>query len=292
VRKITEILGGGRRTLSFELFPPGTLRGRKQLFRAAERLTRLGPDFFSVTYGAGGSTARGTLEIAVELQRRFAVPVLHHYTCIGHTREVIRGALGAMAAAGIRNVLAMRGDVPRGQPNYRAGPDEPRFGYELVQMIRQFGDLFAVGVPGFPERHRETPTERLDSQYLKLKQDVGAEFVITQLFFDNADYGRYVERIRAAGVTMPIIPGVLPITDYDRLTEFCRLCRATVTDAIRRTFEPLRGDKARTLAAGIETATNQCRDLLDRGAPGLHFFCLNRSEPVATIVGGLKHSLV
>jgi len=288
MRKITEIFAQRRRTLSFELFPPKTERGRQALFAAAEALAELRPDFFSVTYGAGGSTASGTLDIAVELQRRFGLPVLHHYTCIRHTRAAIRRALQVMASSDIRNILAMRGDPPRDQPEYTPGPDEPRLGRELIQIIREFGDLFAVGVPGFPEKHVNAPTKELDSLYLKIKQDDGAEFVITQFFFDNEDYFGYVRRVRDVGVTMPILPGILPITDYDKLVSFCRTCGATLSRSIRRALEPIRRDGQEVYARGIELLTRQCRDLLDRGAPGLHFFCLNRAEPVLTIVNGLR----
>jgi len=288
MRKITDIFARKRRTLSFELFPPKTAPGARRLFETAETLAELAPDFFSVTYGAAGSTATGTLRIAVELQERFGIPVLHHYTCIGHTRAVIRQCLQVMAQSGIRNILAMRGDPPRDRPNYRPGPDEPRFGHELVRLIREFGDFFAVGVPGFPEKHPNTPTQELDSLYLKVKQDAGAEFVITQLFFDNEDYHGFVRRVRRAGVTIPILPGILPITDYDKLVNFCRLCGATLTEPIRRTFEPIRWDLRQTRARGIDVVARQCRELLEAGAPGLHFFCLNHSEPTATIVKSLK----
>ena len=292
MQKLTQIFQRRRQTLSFEFFPPKTDRAREALFATAEKLMELGPDFFSVTYGAAGATTKGTLDTAVELQRRFRIPVLHHYTCIKHPRETIRQCLKVMATSGIRNILAMRGDPPRDEPNYRPGPDEPRFGYELVQIIREFGDYFAVGVPGFPEKHALAPTRQLDSLYLKVKQDAGADFVITQLFFDNSVYHDYVRRVREAGVTLPILPGILPITDYDKLVSFCELCGATVTEPIRRTFEPIRHDPAAVRARGIDVVTRQCRELLEQGAPGLHFFCLNRAECVTPIVHGVKAFVV
>ena len=287
MRKIIDLLRT-KRTLSFEFFPPKTDEGRAKLYEAAEKFAALGADFFSVTYGAGGSTSKATLEILTELYRRTHLPVMHHFTCVGHGRKAIAEAMAAMRAADVCNVLAMRGDLPVDQSLYAPLGDEPRFGYELVELLREEDDFFCVGVPGFPEGHVHTPTRQLDSQYLKIKQDAGAEFVITQLFFNNAEFDDYIVRTAHAGVTMPIVPGILPITDFDKLVKFCDICGAALTPAIVKTFAPLAGNAQATLEMGIDVVTRQCQELLDRGCRGLHFFCLNKYEPVATIVGRLK----
>ncbi len=281
--KITNIFAHKERTFSFEFFPPKDERVLVGLYQTASELADVGAEFFSVTYGAAGSTNRATLTIATELQRRFHKPVIHHLTSIRHSYTDLRGILARIKQAGICNVLVMRGDPPRDDPQYQTGPDEPQFGYQLVQICRELGDWFAVGVPGFPEGHTRPPTKDLDSRYLKVKQDAGAEFAITQLFFDNQDYYDYVERCRRVGVTMRLIPGILPITDYAKLVRFCGLCGVRIPEFIRNTFEPLADDPQATYKRGVEMIIEQCRDLLAHGAPGLHFFCLNKVEPAATI---------
>lgn len=288
MKKVTEIFKEKEKTYSFEFFPPKTEEGRAHLYEVARALSDLGADFFTVTYGAAGSTSKATLEIVKELDARLGKPVIHHYTCVKHTYDDLRIALDELKRAGIRNILAMRGDPPRDEPNYKPMHNEPRFGYELVKLIRQhYGDWFVVGVPGFPEGHILTPTRELDSRYLKIKQDAGAEFVITQLFFDNNLYTEFVERVRKEGVTIRIIPGVLPITDYKKMTQFCDLCGATIPPSISDIFEPLQDNPGETYKRGLGIVTKQCIDLLERGAPGLHFFCLNKTEPVSTIYKSL-----
>ena len=290
MKKVTDIFEHKDRTFSFEFFPPKTDAGCGRLHEAADALAELGADFFSVTYGAGGSTSKSTLEIVRELQRRLSLPGVHHYTCVRHDYDDIRRALEEMRRAGVRNILAMRGDPPRERPNYRPGPNELRFGYQLVELIHQQHDgWFSVGVPAFPEGHVLTPTKDMDSKYVRVKQDAGAEFIITQLFFDNAVYREFRERIAGEGVTLRAIPGILPITDYRKLVEFCDVCGATVPPSLRDIFEPIQDDPAETARRGLEIVTRQCQDLLDTcGAPGLHFFCLNKTEPVSTIVKSLR----
>ncbi len=288
MEKITDIFARKERTFSFEFFPPKNESGVAEIYQTAAELVNLGADFFSVTYGAGGSTNKATLAIATELQRRFGKPVVHHLTCIGHSRASLHGILARLKESGICNILAMRGDPPQDIPYYRPGDDEPRFGYQLVQICREFGDWFAVGVPGFPEGHPQTPAKELDSQYLKIKQGAGAEFVITQLFFENQDYYDYVKRCRQAGITMRLIPGILPITDYAKLVRFCQICGANIPEFVHETFQPISDDPEAIRKQGIKMVTGQCRDLLAHGAPGLHFFCLNKLEPTATIYRAIK----
>ncbi len=283
VEKVTDIFGRKDTTVSVEFFPPKSEKGAAKVFETAQEFAYLGVDFFAITYGAGGSTNVSTLQYAADLQDRFNIPVIHHLTCVKHTRDELRELLGKLQTAGIRNVLAMRGDPPADEPGYVPSLDEPKFGYELVQIVREFGDAFACGVPGFPEGHTQTPTKELDSEYLRIKQDSGADFVITQLFFDNRDYYQYIDRCKEAGVTIRLIPGILPITDYYKLLKFCKICGATMHDSIRDAFEPIADDPEAVYEKGIEVVTAQCKDLLAAGAPGLHFFCMNHFEPVRTI---------
>ncbi len=287
MRKITEIFAEKERTYSFEFFPPKTDKGMQSLYATAEALADKA-DFFNVTYGAGGSSSKATFEIAVELQKRFGRPVVHHFTCVQHTYSQIARALDEFKRSDIRNILAMRGDPPLEEPNYRPGPEEPKFGYELVKLIRQHDGFFAVGVAGFPEGHPQTPTKELDSRYLRIKQDAGADFVITQLFFDNTLYYEFRDRVRAEGVTLRLLPGILAITDYRRLVEFCQRCGATVPQFVVDAFEPLAGDPEATRKKGIDFAIRQCQDLLDNGSPGLHLYCLNKTEPATTIYNAVS----
>jgi methylenetetrahydrofolate reductase (NADPH) len=282
--KITEIFQQKPRTLSFEFFPPKTDKGRANLFAAAEALMDLRPDFFSVTYGAGGSTSKSTLEIVCELQDTHGIPVMHHFTCTKHTREHIRQQLNEMMARDVHNILALRGDPPADEPHYTPGPDEPRYAFELVRLVRERADWFDVGVAVFPEGHIETPNIDLDSMYTRIKQEMGANFGITQLFFESSLYSRFVARLRDAGVTMRLIPGVLPITNYPRLLDFCETCGASVPPIVHELFGPLAEDLDATLEKGKQFAVEHSRALLDAGAPGLHFYCLNKPQPVTDIL--------
>ncbi|MCD4825747.1 MAG: methylenetetrahydrofolate reductase [Phycisphaerae bacterium] len=287
VKKISDIFDTKPRTLSFEFFPPKTDKGRDNLFAAAEKLMELQPDFFSVTYGAGGSTSKSTLDIVQELQRRHDIPVMHHFTCTKHSRVEIREQLNEMMASDIHNIMALRGDPPADEPHYEPGPDEPRYAFELIKIIRERAGWFTVGVAAFPEGHLDTPTKELDSLYTRVKQDVGADFAITQVFFETELYRQFADRMAAAGITMRLIPGILPITNYQRLCQFCETCGATVSPGIHDTFSPLADDLDATGRKGIEVVTEQCRTLLALGAPGLHFYCLNKPEPVTTIHNAL-----
>lgn len=287
-RKITDIFLERPRTLSFEFFPPKTPKGMDNLFLTAGELAALNADFFSVTYGAGGSTSAQTFEAIEGLIQRFDIPLVHHFTCIKHTWDSIRAEVERMKRVGVRNIMALRGDPPSTEPDYKFRPDQPRFAYQLIEMIREHDNHFAIGVATFPEGHPLTPTLELDSYFLKMKQDAGADFALTQFFFDNATYYELVYRARKAGVTMRIVPGILPVTNYENLLKFAASCRAGVPKFVREAFEPIKDDPEATLKKGIDFAVRQCQDLLDRGAPGLHFYCLNRTEPVKTIIDRLR----
>lgn len=288
MKKITDIFAKKEKTFSFEFFPPKTDKGRDKLAETAAFFAQQGADFFSVTYGAGGSESKATLDVVLNLLYHHDVPVMHHLTCVKHTFDDIRKQLAGMQRVGVQNIMALRGDPPANDPGYKPGPDHPRFGYELIKLIREHGDWFSIGVPGFPEGHPLTPTLDLDSKYLKVKQDCGADFVVTQVFFDNHLYYDYLKRTAREGVAMRVIPGILPITDYAKLVQFCQTCGATIPQWIHDTFAPLKDDPEATLQKGIDVVTRQCQDLLDHGAPGLHFYCLNKIEPTTAIFMALK----
>lgn len=274
-----------RPVFSFEIYPPKTQKGLADMWGAVEELVPLGPDYVSVTYRAGGSSAKATLEISREVQRRFGVPVMHHLTLVNQTVAELTDVIGRVRDAGIVNVLALRGDPPAemgGQ--FRKVEGGLEYSYELIDLLRQIGgDTFCIGVAGFPEGHVNCPSKELDSRYLAEKVAHGGDFVVTQLFFDSAVYSEYLERTAKAGVTVPIVPGLLPITDYGRLLKFCETCGAYICEDVHRVFRPIAADLDATARLGTEFAVRQCEDLLTRGAPGIHFYSLNKAEPVRTI---------
>lgn len=289
MEKISEVFKRKERTYSFELFPPKTAQGFTTLRKTIGQLAALKPDFISCTYGAGGGNRGRTLDVVQHIQDAHRVIGLAHLTCVLHTKDEIRDIVEEIKSRGIQNVLALRGDPPRDNPGWQ--PDEKNFKYssELCAFIRKhFGGYFSIGVAGFPEGHILCPDKDLDARYLKTKIDNGADFVITQLFFDNTEYFDYVKRLRDLGVAARVIPGILPITNYPGLVKFCGLCGATVTDEVKKIFEPIRNDKDATLEEGIRFAVRQCRELLDGGAPGLHFYCLNKADPTAAILAQIK----
>jgi methylenetetrahydrofolate reductase (NADPH) len=285
MKKLTEIFKSKPRTFSFEIFPPKTDKGYESLLETLEDLSTLPFDFISVTYGAGGSSRDRTLEIVRLIQEKYHIPALHHFTCVLHTRRDIKRIIDEIKSHDIRNLLALRGDPPRDQPDWRPGPDNFKYSSELVKFIRDhYGDHFAIGVAGFPEGHPLAPSREFDVEILKRKIAAGGDFVMTQLFFDNRDYFDYVKRVRALGVNVRITPGILPITNYEGAVNFCKGCGAAVPQKVHDLFRPIAHDKDQTLEVGTRFAIEQCRELLAGGAPGLHFYSLNKTEPVRSIV--------
>lgn len=285
MNKISQLFEGRPRSFSFELFPPKTPEGHAKLLQTIERMCVLKPDFFSCTYGAGGGSRDKTLDIVEHIQNTHGVCAMAHLTCVLHTRDEIKNVLNDMKRRRICNVLALRGDAPKENPNWQPGPDNFKYSSDLVQFIRrEFGEHFGIGVAGFPEGHLLAPDRDFDARILKGKVDVGADFVITQLFFDNRDYFEYTARLKNLGVQARIIPGILPITDYAALMRFCGLCGASIPPAVHEIFKPIADSPEKTLEAGIAFAVRQCRELLQAGAPGLHFYTLNKLSPVDTIL--------
>lgn len=273
------------RTVSFELFPPKTPEGYEKLLVTIVQLCALKPDFISCTYGAGGGSRDKTLDIVEHIQKTHGVAAVAHLTCVLHTKDEIKAILEDIKRRGISRVLALRGDPPKENPDWKPGPDNFRYSSDLVAFIRaHFGKYFEIGVAGFPEGHALAPSRDADARYLKIKMDAGADYVITQLFFNNADYFDYVKRLRKLGVDQRVIPGILPIMDYQALMRFCGSCGASIPDEVHQIFRPIAGDADKTMAAGIEFCVKQCRQLLGQGAPGLHFYTLNKLSPTDIIL--------
>jgi methylenetetrahydrofolate reductase (NADPH) len=281
----------GEPVFSFEFFPPKTDEGVKQLFATVEALRPLGPAFVSVTYGAGGSTRQRTLDLVTRLKRETEVEAMAHVTCVGASRQEIARLLDEVAEAGVQNVLALRGDPPRGQTRFESHPDGFQHASELVTFIREEPRWrFCVGAAAYPEGHVETRDLARDLANLKVKVDAGADFLITQLFFQNAYYFRFVERARAAGIGVPILPGIMPFSNVDQVERFTAMCGAVIPPALRAAMEVRREDPEAAMQLGVAYAALQCGDLLRRGAPGVHFYTLNRSPATRAIVAALRAS--
>lgn len=286
---VTDLFKTKTRTFSFELFPPKTPEGYVKLIDTIGTLAALSPDFFSCTYGAGGGSRGRTLDIVEHIQTAHHIPAVAHLTCVLHTQDEIKGILKEMQRRGISNVLALRGDPPKENPNWQPGPENFLYSRDLVRFIRStFGKKFGIGVAGFPEGHVLARDRDFDADVLKGKIDAGADFVITQIFFNNEDYATYVARLRTLGVTARVIPGILPITDYAALQRFCTLCGASIPQHVHDIFRPIADDPVKTLDAGIRFAIAQCKDLLAHGAPGLHFYTLNKVAPVDQILNAVR----
>jgi methylenetetrahydrofolate reductase (NADPH) len=293
--KVTDILRFARERgepiFSFEFFPPKTDDGVRQLFETVDLLRPLGPAFVSVTYGAGGSTRQRTIELVTRLKRETEVEAVAHITCVGASRQEIAEVLDEVAAAGVQNVLALRGDPPRGQASFQPHPDGFRYASELIAFIRaEKRWKFCVGAAAYPEGHVETRDLVQDLSNLKRKVDAGADFLVTQLFFHNSAYFRFLERARAAGIGAPILPGIMPLTNVDQIERFTAMCGAAIPSPLRAAMEVRRTDPDAALQLGVAYASLQCADLLRRGAPGIHFYTLNRSPSTRAIVAALRSS--
>jgi methylenetetrahydrofolate reductase (NADPH) len=282
----------GEPVFSFEFFPPKTDDGVRQLFETVEALRPLAPSYVSVTYGAGGSTRQRTLELVKRLKRDTEVEAMAHLTCVGASREELAAVLDELAEAGIQNVLALRGDPPRGETSFTPHPEGFRYASELVAFIRARPERwrFCLGAAAYPEGHVETRDLAADLANLKLKVDAGADFLVTQLFFENAHYFRFAERARAAGIAVPIIPGIMPFTNVDQTERFTAMCGAAIPPPLRAAMEVRRADADSARDLGVAYATLQCAELLRRGAPGIHFYTLNRSTSTRAIVAALRAS--
>ncbi|PWB42133.1 MAG: methylenetetrahydrofolate reductase [NAD(P)H] [Rhodocyclales bacterium] len=268
-----------QRTISFEFFPPQTPEGMDKLRAAWRQLAQLKPAFFSCTFGAGGSTRDRTLETVLDIQSE-GLPAAPHLSCIGSTRDNVRAVLARYKAAGISRIVALRGDLPSGM----ADPGEFRYANELVEFIRaETGDWFHIEVAAYPEYHPQAKNPREDLLNFKRKVDAGADSAITQYFFNADAYAHYVETVRALGVAVPIVPGIMPIANFSKIARFSDACGAEIPRWMRKKFESFGDDSASVRAFGLDVVTELCERLLASGAPGLHFYTLNQAGLTSTI---------
>ncbi len=289
IRDIYAAKGAAKRpVISFEFFPPKTAEGEQNLLeKHIPALLQAKPDFCSVTYGAGGSTRDKTLMIVDRIQRQHGLTALAHLTCVGHTREQVRELLEKIRSLGCRNILALRGDAPGGE-TFQPTEGGFEFASQLVQLIRESGD-FSTGVAGFPEGHIACKDgKHADWQHLKEKVDAGADYVLTQLFFDNADYFAFRDHVAGKlGVRAPLVPGIIPILSAGQITKFTQLSGSKIPLPLRSRLDQLMGDDEAAAEFGIEYATQQCRELLQAGVPGLHFYTLNKSRSTVQVLKNL-----
>jgi methylenetetrahydrofolate reductase (NADPH) len=287
--RIDEILATRRPCFSFEFFPPKTDEGQRQLEETLAVLRDDDPDYVSVTYGAAGSTRERTVEITKWIKQDLGIEAMAHLSCVGEPTDRLVEILGEIRDAGIDNVLALRGDPPRGETEWVPHPEGLRYSIDLIELIRSKFD-FCIGAACFPEVHPEASGPEQDLEYAKRKVDAGASFLITQLFFDNEDYFRFVERARDIGIDVPIIAGIMPITNFDQIKRFTNLCGATIPPHLHEQLEARHevDHPEAVLDLGVAYATLQCAHLLARGAPGIHFYTLNKSPATRAIVSALK----
>ncbi len=285
--RIDQILAAGGPVFSFEFFPPRTEQGERNLYKALTELRTLEPSFVSVTYGAGGSTREKTIEIVKRIREQYGLEAMAHFTCVGATVPELRATLEEMELAGIDNVLALRGDPPAGQEVWSKTEGGLEYSRELVELIAA-GYPFAIGAACFPETHIHASSPEADLEHLAEKVRAGVDFLITQLFFDNARYFDFLARARAAGIEVPIIPGIMPITQVGQVERMAGMCGASIPAALHHELHARGEDPEAVLDFGVAYATLQCAELLAAGAPGIHFYTLNRSPATRAILSALK----
>jgi len=272
-----------KRGLSFELFPPKSDAGMSSLLETVADLMAFSPDFFTCTYGAGGSTRDRTLQVVKAVHDRFGVPVASHLTCVGSTVDQLRDYLNVAIQAGVSYIVALRGDPPKGETEFRAVEGGLRYANELVELIhREFSHL-GIAVAGYPEVHQEAIDATTDLQNLKRKVDAGADIIVTQLFYDNSDFYRFEEACRRIGIDVPIVPGILPVTNLAQIQRITSLCKARLPESFVAKLSE-RSDEHWQFEVGVEFAQQQVRDLLDRGVPGVHFYVLNKSQATRRVL--------
>ena len=286
-RLISELFAEGRPLRSLEFYPPRDEAGVEALRQTAAALRRIEPDFVSITYGAGGSTRQRTAQMSALLRDEFGFTVMPHVTAVNHTRAEVAAVAGDHYARGIRNIMALRGDLPDGLPATDAFKDGLRFGSDVVALLKELHPDLCLGVAGYPEKHPEAPSFEADLANLRRKVDAGASFVTTQLFFDNEAYYRFVDRCRTAGIGVPIVPGIMPVLSLKQITRITSMCGASLPDRLIRRIDAA-GDQPEIIeTVGIDWALAQIRDLLATGAPGYHLYILNRARSALTLAAGL-----
>ncbi len=281
-----EFFKGDKPGLSFELYPPKTDEGVDLLLNAVAELIEFSPDFFTCTYGAGGSTRDRTLQILSEVKSRFDIPVASHLTCVGSTVEQLREYLQTAIAQGTEHIVALRGDPPKGQTEFHQTQGGLKYANELVSLIRSDFPELGIAVAGYPEVHQEAPSAEVDLENLKRKVDAGADVIVTQLFYINEDFFRFRDSCIAAGIRIPIVPGILPVTNLSQIQRIASLCKAKLPDSfVKRLGENF--DTNWQFSAGVEFAQLQVAELLKSGIPGVHFYVLNKSQATTEVLKDL-----
>ena len=288
--KIIDMLRQGSPTISFEFFPPKNDRGFSDLFAAIEALKPLRPSYVSVTYGAGGSTRRKTVDLVKRIKHEIGIEAMAHLTCVGAAAAEIASVLRNLHDGGIDNLLALRGDPPKGQDVFEAVAGGFRYANELVAFIRAGYD-FCLGGACYPETHPEAPSPAADLENLKRKVDAGVDFLITQLFFDNADFYRFRDRAAAAGIDAPLLAGIMPLLSIKQTKRFAQMCGARIPADLLAKIEPLEDDPEAVRSIGTMHAARQCEQLLDEGVAGLHFYTLNRSTATRAVLQHIRPQL-
>lgn len=285
--KLSAAYGPGKFGLSFELFPPKTPQGITSLFQHVTRLVEFKPSFVTCTYGAGGSTQETTLDIVARVHREFGLPVATHLTCVGSTVDQLREYLRTAHASGVANVVALRGDPPKGDTSFTPVAGGFRYANELVSLIHSEFPELGIAVAGYPETHQEAPSPDADLANLKRKVDAGADVVVTQLFYNNDDFFRFRDRCHAVGIRLPIVPGLLPVTNFAQIKRITSLCGAQLPAPYVRRLEEAGDAVEAQFDIGVEFATRQTQELIESGVPGIHFYVLNRSEATAAVLGNV-----
>lgn len=285
---ISDAYGPGKLGLSFELFPPKTSQGVTNLFQHVARLVEFQPSFVTCTYGAGGSTQELTLEIVARVHREFRLPVATHLTCVGRTVDELRTYLRNALSLNVNNVVALRGDPPRGDTTFRPVPGGLRYANELVSLIRSEFPEFGIAVAGYPEKHQEAPSTEVDLANLKRKVDSGADCVVTQLFYDNDDFFHFRDRCHTLGIRVPIVPGLLPVTNFAQIKRITSLCGAHLPNKFVADLEAAGESADDQFQIGVDFATRQTQELITAGVPGIHFYVLNRSEAAADVLRNVE----
>ena len=286
-RPISALFAADRPLKSVEFFPPKDDAGVEQLRLTAREIRKLSPDYVSITYGAGGSTRERTAQIARQLREEHGFVTMAHLTCVNHSPAEIEQIAAAHHASGIRNLMALRGDVPKGMDAASAFHPELRYGSDLVALLKRCHPDFCLGVGGYPEKHPEATSSALDLDNLKRKVDAGADFIVTQLFFDNAVYYRFVEACRTRGITVPIVPGIMPVLSLKQIRRFTEMCGATLPAPLVRRLEAAGDSPEAVEFVGLEWSVTQIRGLLANHAPGYHLYALNRAKSALALVAAL-----
>jgi methylenetetrahydrofolate reductase (NADPH) len=281
---IKDAYENGRFGLSFELFPPKTPESEAMMWRTVEDLMAFEPALITCTYGAGGSTRGTTLDVIEGVRSRHAVPVASHLTCVGSSVDELRGYLREAGDRGVSAIVALRGDPPKGETAFTPVAGGLRYASEMVALIRSEFPEFGILVAGYPETHQEAVSAEADLENLKRKCDAGGDVVVTQLFYDNADFFRFRDRCAAIGIAQPIVPGVMPVTNYAQVRRIASLCKARLPDDFTRAFEAAGADEAAQFEVGVEFAARQVQGLLDGGVPGIHFYVLNKSPATTRVL--------